>query len=145
VYANYARRVSDDLRETLGELDRRRATLQAAEQSLALLDRSDTATVKDIAFVHALIAHSHARLNQPQQAADAIRTLLDMLDERGSELSTDDPDGDARALAWLYTASEAERADDIDTAQFACGSALDTVRNANLRWVIEQWVRSLEE
>ncbi|MBN1562960.1 MAG: tetratricopeptide repeat protein, partial [Anaerolineae bacterium] len=143
VYANYARRVSDDLRDTLSELERRRATLQAAQQSLALLDRSDTATVKDIVFVHALIAHAHARLNQPQQAADTINTLLNVLDERGSDLNTDDRDGDTRALAWLFTASAAERDNDIDTAQFACGAALETVRNANLRWVIEQWARSL--
>lgn len=144
VYANFARRVSDDLRDTLNELDRRRETLRAAQQSLLLLDRADQSGIKELAFIHALIAHSYARLNQPQEAADAIHTLLDIIEQRRDELSTDDTDGDTRALAWLATASDAERDDDIDTAQFACGAALDSVRNANLRWVIEQWARALD-
>jgi tetratricopeptide (TPR) repeat protein len=143
VYANYTRRASDDLRETLNELERRRGTLQAAQQSLALLNRSDHPNLKDIAFIHALIAYAHAQLNQPHESADTIRVLLGILAERRDNLSTSDADGDQRALAWLATVPQAEENEDFDTAQFACGSALETVRNANLRWVIEQVARSL--
>jgi hypothetical protein len=54
-------------------------------------------------------------------------------------------DGDIRALAWLLAASRAvERQDDVTTAEFACGAALEAVRNSNVRWVIEQVSRSLE-
>ncbi len=144
VYASMARRASEDLRATLDELDRRRATLQAAQQSLALLDRSDNASIKDMAFIYALIAHSHASLNQPQQSADTIHTLLDVLEAHQADLSTDDPDADKRALAWLVAASHAERQDDIATAEFACGAALEDVQNRNVRWVIEQVARSLD-
>jgi tetratricopeptide (TPR) repeat protein len=144
VYANMARRASDDLKATLDELERRRATLQAAKQSLALLDRSDNPNLKDVALIHALIAHSHARLNQPQDSADTIHTLLDTLAERHSDLSADDPNGDSRALAWLAAARRAEQAEDLETAQFACGSALESVRNADLRWLIEQTARAME-
>jgi len=45
----------------------------------------------------------------------------------------------AVTLAWLL------RAGDPSTAQFACGSALEAVRNRNLRWVIEQVAQSSEE
>ena len=76
VYVHYARRASDDLRETLSELDRRRGTLEAAQQSLALLNRSGSPNLKDVAFIHALIAYAYAQLNQPQESADTIRTLL---------------------------------------------------------------------
>lgn len=145
VYANMARQASEDLRATLDELDRRRAALEAARQSLALLDRSDDAGVKDVAFIYALIAHSQARLNQPQQSVETIHTLLDVLDERQTELDTEHEDGDIRALAWLLAAARAvERQDDISTAEYACGAALEDVRNSNLRWVIEQVTRSLE-
>lgn len=145
VYANMARQASEDLRATLDELDRRRAALEAARQSLALLDRSDDAGVKDVAFIYALIAHSQARLNQPQQSVETIHTLLDVLDEHQAELDTEHEDGDIRALAWLLAAARAvERQDDISTAEYACGAALEDVRNSNLRWVIEQVTRSLE-
>jgi tetratricopeptide (TPR) repeat protein len=144
VYVHFARRASDDLRETLSELDRRRGTLQAAQQSLALLDRSDSASLKDRASIHALIAHAHAQLNQSQESADAIQTLLETLAEHRDTLSTADPNGDMQALAWLAAAQQAAENEDLDTAQFACGSALETVRHVNLRWVIEQVAHSLE-
>ncbi len=143
VYVNFARRVSDDLKETLSELDRRRGTLQAAQQSLALLDRSDSASVRDRALIYALIAYAHAQLNQPEDSADTINTLLDLLIAQRNELSPADANGDTRALAWLASAAQADENDDPDTAQFACGSALETVRDGHLRWVIEQIARSL--
>ena len=144
VYVHYARRASDDLRETLSELERRRGMLDAARQSLALLNRSSRPNLKDVASIHAMIAYAHAQLNQPQDSADTIRALIDTLGGRRDELSTSDPDADGRALAWLAAVQQAEEQEDLDTAQFACGSALEAVRNANLRWVIEQVARSLE-
>ncbi|MCZ7541118.1 MAG: tetratricopeptide repeat protein [Anaerolineae bacterium] len=140
--SNMARRASDDLRETLDELERRRGTLQAAQQSLALLKRRENPPLKDLAFIYALIAYAHDQLNQPQDSEATIQTLFEELERREAELSTDDADDDARALAWLLAAT---RADDPSTAQFACGSALEAVRNRNLRWVIEQVAQSLEE
>jgi tetratricopeptide (TPR) repeat protein len=144
VYANYARRASDDLRETLSELERRRETLQAAQQSLALLSRGHSPSVKDLAYIHALIAHAHEQLNQPQERDESIRTLLSLLAEHHDTLHTDDANADMRALGWLAASYQARENEDLDTAQFACGSALEAVRNANLRWVIEQYARSLE-
>jgi len=144
VYTNLARRASDDLRSTLDELERRRATLQAAEQSLALLDRHENASLKDLAFIHALIAHSHAQLNQPQASADQINTLLDILYERRDDLDRQDADADRRALAWLAESRRAEHEGDPSGARAACDSALETARNANLRWVIEQVARAIE-
>jgi len=140
--SNMARRASDDLRETLDELERRRGTLQAAQQSLALLKRRENPALKDLAFIYALIAYAHDQLTQPQDSEATIQTLLEELEHREAELSTDDADDDARALAWLLAA---RRAGDPSTAQFACGSALEAVRNRNLRWVIEQVAQSSEE
>jgi len=145
VYANLARRASDDLRETLDELERRRGTLQAAQQSLALLNRHENPTLKDLAFIQALIAHSYAQLNQPQESAATIGALLDALIERQDELDADNDDADLRALAWLAAAERAHRADDSATAQFSCGAALETVRNRNVRWVIEQYAHALDD
>jgi len=145
VYTNLARRASDDLRATLGELDRRRGTLQAAQQSLALLDRSDRADLKDVAFIQALIARSYAGLNQPQESAETIRTLLEMLGERRADLSSQDDNGDSRALAWLGEAHLADAADELDRARTACTAALNAVANSNLRWVIQQVMRSLPQ
>lgn len=144
VYANLARRASEDLRATLNELERRRGTLQAAQQSLALLDRNERADLKDLAFIYALIANSYAGLNQPQQSADTITTLLGLLAARRDDLSTDAVQGDYRALAWLVAAHDAEQTDDLAAAQAACASALESVSNPNLRWVIRQVARSVD-
>jgi len=144
VYANMSRRASAALRETLDELDRRRETLRAAQQSLQLLDRSDNATLKDRAFVYALIAYAHAQLNQPERSADAVRALLHTLEAHADRLSTEHTDGDERALAWLLAAHQAERQGDLVAAEFACGAALEAVRNGNLQWVIEQVMHTLE-
>ncbi|MBN1678977.1 MAG: tetratricopeptide repeat protein [Anaerolineae bacterium] len=145
VYANLARRASEDLRDTLDELERRRATLQAAQQSLALLDRSDDAALKDQAFIYALIARTYAGLSQPEQSADTIRGLLDVLQSRLDDLDPNDPEPDCQALAWLAAAVRAQDDSDIQAAQLACGAALNAVQNPNLLWVIEQVTRSLED
>ena len=143
VYANLARSASQNLKETLDELSRRRATLQAAQQSLALLDRSDSASVKDLTFIYALIARSHAGLKQPDKSVEAIYELLDVLEARQADLRRDDEDPDHRALAWLAEAARAQDEDDLPAARLACRSALEAVQNANLRWVIEQVQLSL--
>jgi len=143
VYNNLTRRASDDLKETLDELERRRATLQAALQSLALLDRSDNASLKDLAFIYALIAKAYASLNQPQESADTINTLLDTLVDHQDELRIEDEQPDMRAMAWLAEVRKAQDAEDMPTAQDACRTSLQAVRNVNLRWVIEQMTRAL--
>ncbi|HMM28634.1 MAG TPA: tetratricopeptide repeat protein [Aggregatilineaceae bacterium] len=143
VYANLARPASQNLKETLDELERRRATLQAAQQSLALLDRSDNANLKDVTFIYALIARSHAGLKQPDKSVEAIYELLDVLEARQADLKRDDPEPDQRALAWLATAAHAQDEDDLPSARLACRSALESVQNPNLRWVIEQVQLSL--
>lgn len=145
LYANMARRASDELRRTLDELERRRATLQAAQQSLALLKRREDAGLKDLAFIYALIAFAHAQLNQSQESQETVRTLLEELQSRHDELSTEDEDDDVRALAWLLAAQQAMARQELLTAQFALGSALEAVRDRNLRWVIEQRAAALEE
>jgi tetratricopeptide (TPR) repeat protein len=145
VYANLVRRASQDLRDTLNELDRRRATLEAAMQSLALFDRSGDTNVKDLAFIYALIARSHANLNQPRESADTINQLLDVLEARRDDLSPDADDTDHRALAWLVMARLAQDEENIDAARQTCQTALQAVQNVNLRWVIEQVARSMED
>ncbi|GAB4414186.1 MAG: hypothetical protein Kow00106_09220 [Anaerolineae bacterium] len=145
LYANMARRASDELRRTLDELERRRATLQAAQQSLALLKRREDAGLKDLAFIYALIAFAHAQLNQPQESQETVHTLLEELQGRSDELSTEDEDDDVRALAWLLAAQQAVARHELSTAQFALGSALEAVHDRNLRWVIEQQAAALEE
>lgn len=143
VYANLARRASQDLRETLDELERRRATLQAAQQSLALLDRSDEADLKDTAFIYALIAHSHAQLNQPGDCDATVETLLGFLAEHAADLDPDDAQPDARALAWLLAAQQAQGEGDLPAARDACQTALDAATNSNLRWVIARVAEGL--
>uniref|UniRef100_UPI002BDD4107 tetratricopeptide repeat protein n=1 Tax=Aggregatilinea sp. TaxID=2806333 RepID=UPI002BDD4107 len=143
LYENMARRASEDLRDTLDELERRRATLQAAEQSLALLDLSDNADLKDLAFIYALIARSHAGLSQPRESAEAIETLMDILMTHREDVRADAGPPDNRALAWLIAAREAQDGGRIEAAQDACSAALDQVHNANLRWVIQQVERSV--
>jgi len=144
VYANMSRRASTELRATLDELERRRATLQAAQQSLALLDRNDEADLKDLAFIYALIARSYANLSQPQECATTIHAMLDALDEHRADLDRDHTETDMRALAWLSIIHQAQDDDDIPAARAACAEALLSVSNANLRWVIEQLARSFE-
>jgi tetratricopeptide (TPR) repeat protein len=138
VYANMARRASEDLKHTLDELDRRRGTLQAAQQSLALLDRNPDSDFKDKALIYTLIAHAYAGLNQPQDSADTINTLLDLLASQRTGLSTDTTQRDYRALAWLAAARQAEQENDLDGARTALASARDSAANATLRWVIQQ-------
>jgi tetratricopeptide (TPR) repeat protein len=140
VYANMARRASEDLRQTLDEIERRRGTLQAAQQSLALLDRNPDADFKDRALIYALIARAQAGLQQVADSTTTIRTLLDLLAANSTQLAPDSGLPDHRALAWLAAARQAEQENDLDGARAACASALDVAANANLRWVIAQVV-----
>lgn len=142
-YANLSRRAAEDLQETLDELERRRETLRAAQQSLMLLDRNENAELKDLAFIYALIARSHASLNQFHASAETIRMLLNALVSRQDELDTDDSRPDVRALAWLAAARQAQDENDTLAGQQACAFALEAVRNGDVRWVIEQVTKSL--
>ncbi len=137
VYVNLARRATQDLRETLDELERRRATLQAAQQSLALLDRSETTDFKDVITITALIAHSHDNLNDPAARDEAIESLIGVLRQHQDKLDTN-AQGDARGMAFLLLGVRAQAAGETEAAQQALSIARDGVRNEHLRWVIER-------
>ena len=143
LYENMARRASEDLRDTLDELERRRATL--GRPAVACAARPERQReLRDVAFIYALIARSHAGLSEPQESAEAIQTLLQILEENRHELRTDAGSPDDRALAWLVAARDAQEAGHDEQAGAAYEAAREAVHNANLRWVIEQVARSLD-
>ena len=135
----------EDLRATLDELERRRGALQAAQQSLALLDRSDHPSVRRPGL-RARADRARARPAQPARrerrhdsgscspCSTRARTICRPM--RATAIS-------ARWAGWSPPIAPSTE-NDPGTAEFACGAALESVSNPNVRWVIEQVNRALD-
>ena len=67
------------------------------------------------------------------RCAETIRTLLDMLGERRADLSTQDDNGDTRALAWLAEAHVADTADEVGELTRAFNEMVTDIRESRDR------------
>src|SRR5258707_635994 len=84
-------RVAEALQLTEADIARHIQTLNAAEQSWKLLNRVANPDLKALAFVRALQAQTCAALGRGKESEQYIDKLLELLDQRRSEVKTDDP------------------------------------------------------
>jgi len=110
---------------TEADIARHVQTLNAAAQSWKLLNRVPSPDLKSLAFVRALQAQTCSALGRGQESADYIDKLLELLDERRTEVKLDDPRSVMRALAMLLKGQDAETEGQLPAAMEAYRHALD--------------------
>lgn len=144
-YANLSKIADAELKQTLNDIDRHEQTLAAARASLEVLLRNSETDLKDLVYVYALIAVSHAGLSQFPQADLAIDQLLTVLESNAGQLSTLDDRPNYRALAHVFEGSQAASAGDLIAARAHFQRALHDTSDQSMRWVIERGLESVRE
>ncbi|NDJ85123.1 MAG: tetratricopeptide repeat protein, partial [Chloroflexi bacterium] len=143
-YANLSKAASNELKETMSEIEKYEGTLEAARSSLAVLQRTSDADIKDLVYVYALVARSHAGLSQHEGTNDAIDKLLTVLEENADKLSTADERIQYRALAHVFEGSQAASTGNLVEARAHFQRALHETSDPSMRWVIEQGLASVQ-
>ncbi len=144
-YANLNKTASAELKETLDTIEKYKGTLEAARASLEVLQRTRESELKDVIYVYALIAHSHAGLTQYEAANTAIDQLLTTLEKNADELSTADERVHYRALAHVFEGSQAASTGNLVEARAHFQRALHETTDVSMRWVIEQGLASVQD
>ncbi len=142
-YANLSKTADAELKQTLSEIERHEQTLEAARASLEVLLRNSESDLKDLVYVYALIAVSHAGLSQYPQSDLAIDKLLTLLESQAGQLSTLDERPTYRALAHVFEGSQAASAGDLMGARAHFQRALHDTTDNSMRWVIERGLESV--
>jgi tetratricopeptide (TPR) repeat protein len=144
-YANLNKSTSDQLQSTLDTIQKHEGILEAAQHSIDVLERTADTELKDIIYVYALIAQSHAKLSNHDASNDAIDKLLTKLENRAHEMSISDERKQYRALAHVFEGSQAASAGDLAEARAHFQMALHDTTDQSMRWVIEQGLQSVQE
>ncbi len=136
-------RVAQSLQTTEADIARHVETLAAAEQSWTLLNRAPKPDLKGLIFVRALQAQTCAALGRHEASEKHLAQLLQLLEDRRSEVTLDDPRSVMRALAMLLQAHDNEQIGRADAAQQAYRHALDIAEHDSktdvaLVWAIRQ-------
>lgn len=142
-YANLSKTADAELKQTLSEIERHEQTLEAARASLEVLLRNSEADLKDLVYVYALIAVSHAGLSQYPQSDLSIDKLLTLLETNAGQLTTLDERPTYRALAHVFEGSQAASAGDLMGARAHFQRALHDTSDPSMRWVIERGLESV--
>lgn len=144
-YANLSKTAAEDFRNTLDEIQRHRSTLDVARESMAVLERTQDADIKDLVYVYALIARENAALSNHEAANEAIDKLLTALESRADSLTTADERPPYRALAHVFEAGQAASEGNLVEARAHFQRALHGTNDRAMRWVIEQGLESVSE
>ncbi|MCQ3931916.1 MAG: hypothetical protein DPW16_15805 [Chloroflexi bacterium] len=144
-YANLTKTASAELKVTLDEIQKHRATLDAARESLTVMERTKGGDYRDLVYIYALIAQTHAALSQPESANDAIDKLLTVLEQQAGELNTADERPHYRGLAHVFEGSQAASEGNLIEARAHFQRALHDTTDKAMRWVIERGLESVQE
>jgi tetratricopeptide (TPR) repeat protein len=136
-HANLSTEDAGKLRSTLDDIDRHKATLTAALDSLMVMEKTGSEP-KDFAFVYALIVRMYFLLSELDQSRKMMGKLVKYLNERAEQFDTDDDRSDYRALANLRLAMLSEQQGDIARARDHYRMALKDNTDSAIKWLIEQ-------
>ncbi|NJL95042.1 MAG: hypothetical protein HC915_15650, partial [Anaerolineae bacterium] len=139
-YANLSQEEAHKLRSTLDELERHRATLRAAQESLLVLERTG-AEAKDVAFVMALAVKTHFLLSEVDQSRAMMEKLIRLLSASGYGLQ--DERAEVRALAHLWHAVQYEAQGDRARARDHYRSAQKDNKDTAIGWIITQGLETV--
>ena len=136
-HANLSKDDATQLRSTLNEIDRYKATLSTALDSMTMLEKSD-AELKDYAFVYALIVRMYFLLSEFEHSRNTMNKLVKFLQARADDLDTEDERADYRSLAHFRLALLNESRGDNIKARDHYRLALKDNTDAAMKWLIEQ-------
>ena len=136
-HANLSDEDAGKLRTTLNDIDRHKATLNAALDSLMVMEKAGSEP-KDFAFVYALIVRMYYLLSEIEQSRKMMGKLVKYLNERAEQFSVDDERADYRSLAHLRLAMLSEQQSDIARARDHYRMALKDNTDSAIAWLIEQ-------
>jgi hypothetical protein len=124
------------LRNTLNEIDRYKATLRTALDSLSVLEKSG-GEVKDFAFVYALAVRMYYLLSEMEASRAMMAKLVRFLQVNTESLSVDDERSDYRSLAYFRLAMSYESQQDRPNARDFYRRALKDNSDPAMAWLIE--------
>ena len=136
-YANLSTEDAGKLRTTLDDIDRHKATLTAALDSLTVMEKTGSEP-KDFVFVYALIVRMYYLLSEMDQSRSMMSKLVKYLNERAYQFSVDDERADYRSLAHLRLAMLSEQQSDIARARDHYRMAQKDNSDSAIAWLIEQ-------
>jgi tetratricopeptide (TPR) repeat protein len=136
-HANLSTEDAGKLRSTLDDIDRHKATLTAALDSLMVMEKTGSEP-KDFAFVYALIVRMYFLLSELDQSRKMMGKLVKYLNERAEQFDIEDERSNYRALAHLRLAMLSEQQGDIARARDHYRMALKDNTDNAIKWLIEQ-------
>jgi tetratricopeptide (TPR) repeat protein len=136
-YANLSTEDAGKLRSTLNDIERHKATLVAALDSLMVMEKTGSEP-KDFAFVYALIVRMYFLLSEMDQSRNMMGKLVKYLNERADQFSVEDERSDYRSLAHLRLAMLSEQQSDIPRARDHYRMALRDNNDSAIEWLIQQ-------
>lgn len=141
-YVNMTQEDTSKLRNTLNDIDRYKATLRTALDSLGVLEKAD-GEVKDFAFVYALIVRMYYLLSEMEASRTIMAKLVRFLQSNVEALSVDDDRADYRSLAYFRLALGYESQQDHANARDFYRRALKDNSDPAMAWLIEQSMRAV--
>ncbi len=136
-YENLSQSDASKLRGTLDEIERYQHSLDAAFESLAVLQKTG-AERKDLIFVYALIVRMTYLLSDMAQSRAYMETLIKLLQAEPDDFSTEDERPTYRSLAHLRLALQYEKQGEAAHARDHYRLALKDNSDTSMAWLIEQ-------
>ncbi|KAB2903780.1 MAG: tetratricopeptide repeat protein [Anaerolineae bacterium] len=141
-YANLSTEEANRLRTALSDLEKHRATLTAALDSLAVL-RKTNAHPRDFAYVYALIVRTYYLLSDLMESQRAMQKLIELLNTYTDSFNLDDERPEFRTLAHLRLAIQYEQQKDKARARDHYRAAMKTNTDTAMGWLLERGLEAV--
>jgi tetratricopeptide (TPR) repeat protein len=141
-YVNLTQEDSTKLRSTLNDLERYKATLRTALDSLSVLEKAN-GEVKDFIFVYALIVRMYYLLSEMEASRTMMTRLVRYLQSHAESLKVEDERADYRSLAYFRLALSYESQQDRPNARDCYRKALKDNSDPAMAWLIEQSMQAV--
>lgn len=141
-YANLSNEEATRLKTTLSDIEKHKATLTAALDSLGVL-RKTNAPPRDFAYVYALVVRTYFLLSDIAQSQRAMQRLVELLETFEAEFKPDDERADFRTLGNLRMALHYEQQKDKARARDHYRAALKSNTDSAMGWLLERGLEAV--
>lgn len=141
-HANLSTEDAGRLRSTLQDIDRHKATIRAALESMQIMERTG-AELKNFAYLYALMIKTHYLLSEVEQSRQMMDKLMKLLNHHQEKLDVEDERTDYRSLANLRLAWQYEAQQDRPRARDHYRAALKDNSDNAMGWVIERGLEAV--
>ncbi len=141
-YANLSSDEANRLKTALSDIEKHKATLSAALDSLSVL-RKTNASPKDFAYVYALIVRTYYLLSDLVQSQRAMQKLVELLETFAETFTVEDERPEIRTLANLRLALHYEQNKDKPRARDHYRAAMKTNTDSAMGWLLERGLETV--